>query len=291
MKEGFPDNWATALLADLLLTLESGSRPRGGVRGIKEGVPSIGGEHLSSNGNFDFASVRYVPIDFADKMTKGRICPEDVLIVKDGATTGKTAFVGPDFPFPNAVVNEHVFICRPTPKINSRFLFRYLVSKQGQDQILENFKGSAQGGINRTFAPNIVVPIPPLPEQKRIVAKLEALLSKVYACRQRLEKIPTLLKRFRQSVLAAACSGRLTADWRSENPDSNNAVILVRELEKAHIIAGGHKKGNAAPPTEEAHDLSMDEIPSSWSMTDLRTAVLPERPITYGILKLRAGQT
>jgi type I restriction enzyme, S subunit len=219
MKEGLPDNWATAILADLLLTLESGSRPRGGVRGIDEGVPSIGGEHLSANGKFDFTSVRYVPVDFATKMSKGRIYPEDILIVKDGATTGKTAFVGPDFPFTNAVVNEHVFICRPNPKINSRFLFRYLISKQGQDQILENFQGSAQGGINQTFAPNIIIPIPPFPEQHRIVAKLEALLAKVDACRQRLEKIPTLLKRFRQSVLAAACSGRLTADWRGNHVD------------------------------------------------------------------------
>jgi len=59
--------------------------------------------------------------------------------------------------------------------------------------------------------------LPPLPEQRRIVAKLELLLDKVDTCRKRLEKIPVLLKRFRQSVLAAACSGRLTADWREEN--------------------------------------------------------------------------
>ena len=60
---------------------------------------------------------------------------------------------------------------------------------------------------------------PPLAEQRRIVAKLETLLGKVDASQQRLAKIPVLLKRFRQSVLAAACSGRLTADWREENPN------------------------------------------------------------------------
>ncbi len=59
--------------------------------------------------------------------------------------------------------------------------------------------------------------LPPFDEQRRIVAKLEKLLEKVEACRTRLEKIPVLLKRFRQSVLAAACSGRLTADWRKQN--------------------------------------------------------------------------
>jgi type I restriction enzyme S subunit len=49
------------------------------------------------------------------------------------------------------------------------------------------------------------------------VAKLEKLLGRVDACQQRLEKIPALLKRFRQAVLAAACSGRLTADWREDD--------------------------------------------------------------------------
>jgi type I restriction enzyme, S subunit len=145
--------------------------------------------------------------------------------------------------------------------------------------------GSTFAEISGKNAVKIPVNLAPLPEQKRIVAKLGALLAKVDACRQRLEKIPILLKRFRQSILAAACSGRLTADWREENPDCNDAGVLIREMEKAHEIAGGHKRGNAAPPTEEAHDLSADEFPFTWCMTDLRTAVYPERPITYGILK------
>src|SRR6185295_17288565 len=58
--------------------------------------------------------------------------------------------------------------------------------------------------------------LPPLPEQRRIIAKLEDLLAKVSSSRQRLARVPGLLKRFRQSVLAAACSGRLTTDWREE---------------------------------------------------------------------------
>jgi type I restriction enzyme S subunit len=66
-----------------------------------------------------------------------------------------------------------------------------------------------------------LIPLPPLNEQRRIVAKVEELLAKVEACQRRLAKIPVILKRFRQSVLAAACSGRLTADWREEAEDEN----------------------------------------------------------------------
>ena len=58
------------------------------------------------------------------------------------------------------------------------------------------------------------IPLPPLPEQIRIADKLDALLSRVEAGRERLERVPGLLKRFRQSVLSAAVSGELTREWR-----------------------------------------------------------------------------
>lgn len=213
MKE-LPKGWSICNLSDLLVSLESGSRPKGGVKGIKDGIPSIGGEHLTYNGKFDFSSLRYVSAEFSTRMTRGHICTHDILIVKDGATTGKTVLVDEDFLFANAVVNEHVFICRPTTFVVPKLLARFLQSQDGQSNILSNFQGSAQGGINSTFASNTQLPLPPLAEQKRIVAKLEQLLSKVEACQKRLEKIPQILKRFRQAILAAACSGRLTEDWR-----------------------------------------------------------------------------
>lgn len=68
------------------------------------------------------------------------------------------------------------------------------------------------------------IALAPLAEQRRIVAKLEKLLGRVDACQERLAKIPALLKRFRQAVLAAACSGRLTADWREENPNAGDPI-------------------------------------------------------------------
>jgi len=78
-------------------------------------------------------------------------------------------------------------------------------------------KSSAIPGVSRKDIYSIDVSIPPIPEQQRIVAKLGKLLAKVEAYQERLNKIPALLKRFRQSVLTAACSGNLTADWRKEN--------------------------------------------------------------------------
>lgn len=102
---------------------------------------------------------------------------------------------------------------RPSQVTSSQYLLNYLrfiepiLSKQGT--------GSTFTAISKKDVEGIAVLLAPLDEQQRIVAKLDQLLAKVDACKERLDKIPAILKRFRQSVLSAACSGRLTEEWRA----------------------------------------------------------------------------
>lgn len=215
-----PEGWAWCGLDMLTSALESGGRPKGGVKNIQSGVPSIGGEHLNDEGGFRFDKTRYVPEAYFTQMKKGLIKRNDILIVKDGATTGKTSFVDDNFPFEKAAVNEHVFILRGFCKaVEQRYLFRFLFSQEGQRQIQEKFQGSAQGGINARFIINFPIPLPPLPEQRLIVARVEALLEQVRKAKEALEKVPQIMKRFRQAVLKKAFSGELTAEWRAQQED------------------------------------------------------------------------
>ena len=170
-------------------------------------------------------------------------------------------------------------LCKP------RYLRHYVASPKFLKQRDELATGSTQVALTDNGAKGLTIPLAPPREQERIITKLDEVLGKLESSQKRLAKIPVLLKRFRQSVLAAACSGRLTADWRQEQPEQFDASELIAELELAHKNAGGHKKGNAAPPTDEAHDLTAEELPPTWELSDLRTAVCPDRPITYGILK------
>ena len=134
------------------VTLESGLRPKGGVGGILEGIPSLGGEHLNADGGFIFEKIKYIPEDFFQVLNKGHIYPNDIIVVKDGATTGKTSFVDNDFPHKRAVVNEHLFIVRVDPKAAfPKYVFYYLFSSEGQKQILSDFRGATIGGISRNF--------------------------------------------------------------------------------------------------------------------------------------------
>ncbi len=108
-------------------------------------------------------------------------------------------------------------VMRSRGAVDPLFLYRFLAQPSIRSAAKDSFTGSAgQARVPASFLKELATPIPPLAEQRRIVAKLEELLGKVEASRQRLAQVPSLLKRFRQAVLAAACSGRLTADWRAQ---------------------------------------------------------------------------
>ena len=80
-------------------------------------------------------------------------------------------------------------------------------------------RATASHGAQRealSDACEVPISLTPINEQKRIADKLDALLARVDACRERLDRVPAILKRFRQAVLAAATSGKLTEDWREE---------------------------------------------------------------------------
>jgi type I restriction enzyme, S subunit len=205
-----PKGWKEVRLSSLIIELQSGQRPKGGVQGIHIGVPSLGGEHLDKDGGFKFSKVRFVPTEFAKNMKRGIIKQDDILIVKDGATTGKTSFIGHDFPYKFAVINEHVFIIRLNQFILPKFAFYRLWSGEGKNKILLDFRGAAQGGISSSFPDYVDIPLAPLPEQKRIVAKIEELFSSLEAGVASLKAAQEQLKVYRQAVLKRAFEGRLT---------------------------------------------------------------------------------
>lgn len=98
-------------------------------------------------------------------------------------------------------------------EIESRYTYYYLkLIKPLAEQMAT---GTTFKELSGSATAKLPLLIAPLPEQKRIADKLDSVLARVDACRDRLDRLPALLKRFRQSILAAATSGRLTEDWRN----------------------------------------------------------------------------
>ncbi|WP_187149563.1 restriction endonuclease subunit S, partial [Treponema endosymbiont of Eucomonympha sp.] len=125
--------------------------------------------------------------------------PDDVLLVWDGSI-GKCASGI------SGIIGSTIIGLTPLGNIPAKFI-EYVI-RYANKTIKETSTGTGLQHINRNFIDSYIIRLPPLPEQKRIAAKLDAILPKIKAAKTRLEKAPAMLKKFRQSVLAAACSGR-----------------------------------------------------------------------------------
>lgn len=202
-------------------------------------------------------------------------------------TIGRACLVKERDLHPPKVVDSHVTILRSNQRIiDPRYLFCWIRGPEIQNSIEDIATGTTnQIELNRRTIIRTHLPLPPLSEQKRIADKLERVLLRVDLCREHLDRVPILLNRFRKAVLTAAFSGELTEGWRDTNPIQADASKIAGTIHAAHKKAGGHKIGNAAPPTEDVHNLQVESFPSSWKLLTLRDVVLPNRPITYGILK------
>lgn len=198
MNSLLPRGWVMVLLGEIV-TARKGKKP-GAVRSTPGNgfVPYLD-IHAIEKGEIS---------SYAEAASSRLATPEDVLVVWDGARSGWVG-LGRE-----GAIGSTIMALQP--KVGDRnYLYRWLQSQF--QQINTNTRGTGIPHVDPEIFWNLEVPLAPLAEQQRIVAKLERLLGKVDACQQRLARIPVLLKRFRQAVLAAACSGRLTADWRDEN--------------------------------------------------------------------------
>jgi len=158
-------------LCRLLLKMNAGKSPEGGVTRSTGEIPSITITNITKDGTLDFSStLNFVPDIFYKEFNriKGGLEYLDILIAKDGATTGKTAIIGDSFPFleksqnppvPKAIFSEHIFRLRMKPGVNPWYIHAFLNSELGQLQLETVISGGAQGGITRDFITEIYIPV------------------------------------------------------------------------------------------------------------------------------------
>ena len=152
---------------------------------------------------------------------------------------------------------QTTILVRPLASIESRY-FCYFLKKIDWKEVAS---GAAIPMLTISMLGELQFQLAPLPEQKRIADKLDALLARVDAARARLDRIPGLLKRFRQSVLAAATSGELTAEWRDQH-----ATYHWRKCEEGFALPDGYRR--LSKQRFEISQIEHDEItiPDSWAL-------------------------
>ena len=173
-------------------TIQIGKSPKGGAKYSIGDIPIILVGNISADGTLNMKDANFVEESFFNKnCKKASIKPLDILVAKDGATTGKIGLVPNDFEYDRCLVSEHIFkltVGSSLPgdfeaadedelaerkRLNTLYVFFFLKSQLGQQQIKREISGGAQGGITKEFMKNIRVPVPPLNHRRRFVTRCQ----------------------------------------------------------------------------------------------------------------------
>ncbi|MBA6134683.1 restriction endonuclease subunit S [Pseudomonas juntendi] len=159
-----PRGWLVDRASSWLSVLETGRRPKGGVAGIMDGVPSIGAESIVRIGEFDYSKTKYVSSEFFEKMKSGELQSHDVLLYKDGGKPGvflpRVSMFGNGFPFKKCGINEHVFRIRLKEPFSQAFLYYWLWSDAVMHELKHRGGKAAIPGINQSDVKELKLLVP-----------------------------------------------------------------------------------------------------------------------------------
>ena len=204
-QQELPQGWVWTRVGEIATTSSGGTPSRSNPSYFTGNIPWIKSGELGDGyvvEHDEFINEEALVNSSAKLFPKGTL-----LIALYGATVGKVGILTMD-----AATNQAVCGIFLPPWIELKYAFNYFFSIRRD--LIELGKGGAQPNISQDIVRNTLFPLPPLPEQRRIVAKLEELFSKLDAGVAAVRRTQALLKRYRQSVLHAAVTGELTRAWR-----------------------------------------------------------------------------
>ena len=207
-----PEKWEVGELADVVKTLESGSRPKGGIDPNERGVPSIGAENVNGLANYDYTKEKYISEEFFQSMGRGHIESGDVLLYKDGAHIGRKALFRDGYPHEKCAINEHVFILRTSTRLTSAWLYFWLDLSSNTANIKSLNANAAQPGINQRSVKSLPILLPPQYLIRQFNERTEPILSFLFI----LAKKNTNLRKQRDLLLPKLISGEIDVSDLSE---------------------------------------------------------------------------
>ncbi|WBQ18976.1 restriction endonuclease subunit S [Sphingobium yanoikuyae] len=233
-----PQGWAETSLGELTEKLVDGSHNPPSK--AETGLPMLSARNVM-DGKINFDQYRFIDPDlFEMEHRRTRVTVGDVLLTIVG-TIGRSAVVPEGLQ--DFTLQRSVAVMTPTPAVGSSYLSYFFSSADIQRWFEDNAKGTAQKGVYLGALAKLNVPVAPLPEQRRIVAKVDGLTTRTARARKELDRIPTLIARYKQRLLALAFSGELTAGWRRERGGEFGTEVTLGD------VATGFNYGTAAKST------------------------------------------
>ena len=202
-----PKSLKMVQIADIPHELETGKRPKGGAVAI--GVPSVGAENVKKLGEFNPASAKYIPFEFASKLKSGAIKGYELLLYKDGGKPGTFiqhfSMFGEGFPYPNFFINEHVFKLDFHNRGFNEFMYFYLQTDYPYHWLSTNGGKAAVPGINQQDVKAIWCYAPKHPKVQEFCQWIEPIFTTILSnCAQNM-KLATL----RDTLLPKLMNGEI----------------------------------------------------------------------------------
>ena len=240
-----PNSWAWVKLGDLGDIITGSTPPKANKEFYGDDYPFYKPSDLD-------AGIRVE--NSADTISKkgfeaSRKLPQNsILVTCIGATIGKTGLIHKE-----GICNQQINAILPNEKFISKFLFFAITSEFFQNEIKQNYSSTTLPILNKSKFSNLYIPLPPKDEQEFIVNELERLMSLADSYEvefQKLENCKKELRNLKKSLLNYAISGKLSTNWRKENPNSRSPNDLNSRI-----------PSDFNPPFE---------IPNSWQWVKLR---------------------
>ncbi|HHF3242211.1 TPA: restriction endonuclease subunit S [Vibrio alginolyticus] len=169
-----PKGWAFVRLGQIANKIGSGSTPRGGREVyVNEGIPFLRSQNVWNDG-LRLDDVACIPAEVHERMSGTAVAANDVLLNITGASLGRCALVPADFGEAN--VSQHVTIIRLTDTEIREYIHLCILSPYTQTMIWGRQVGMAREGLSKKVLEQFEIPLPPIAEQKRIVARVAELM-------------------------------------------------------------------------------------------------------------------
>jgi type I restriction enzyme S subunit len=265
MSSGLPQNWVSVPIGDLG-TWSGGGTPSKAIADYwTDGtVPWVSPKDMKS---FRIRQAEDTITEQAvEQSSAKKIPPSSILMVTRSGILAHT--------FPVAVndvevaVNQDIKTLSPSAGVSPEYLAWFLKSQNFF--ILKNCTkhGTTVSSVDTGCLKRVEIPLAPDAEQRRIVEKIEVLFAQLDKGEEAVREVQTLLRRYRQSVLKAAFTGELTADWRAVRDgtpeDGRETLARILKLREREWTGRGRYRD-----PDEPDSATMPELPSGWTWASL----------------------
>ena len=292
-----PDNWCwTRLGASInLYNGDRGSNYPSKKDYQSRGIPFINAGAIV-DGELNEAEFNYISEEKYNALRAGKIQQGDLLYCLRGSI-GKTAIVHQEF---KGAISSSLCILRTKESMLKEFLYYLLCSNViwHQQALAEN--GSAQPNLSAASVMEYIIPLPPLPEQRRIVDRIESLFAKLDEARQKAQDALDSFETRKAAILHKAFTGELTARWRKEHGVGMESWKTITFKDVCLKITDGTHHSPVNTPTGEymyvtaknIKEIGIDLTNITFVSKDVHDEIYSRCDVQYGdVLYIKDGAT